>query len=75
MDYLTYIFLLTDNDGDSQVAGPSGLGNVITNFEDDDSGDDIGGRLDIFYTKPITKTNLSYSTILQNTGTYLSLQA
>ena len=54
--WLSYIiFLLTDNDGDSQVAGPSGLGNVIINFEDgdDDSGDDVGRRLNIFYTKPL----------------------
>ena len=47
------------------------------NFEDndDDSGDVGGGRMDIFYTKPTTKTNPPYSTILQDTGTYLSLQA
>ena len=51
------------------MAGPSGLGNVTTNFDDDDdydSGDDVVGRLNMFYTK----TTLAYSTNIQNTGMY-----
>ena len=57
------------------MPGPSSLGNITINFEDDDSGDDVSGRLNVFCTKPITKTNPPYSTNIQNTGTYFTLQA
>ena len=70
MSYI--IFLLTDNDGVSQVPGSSGLSKFTTNFDDDDdydSGDDDVGRSNVFYTK----TTPTYSTNIQNTGMYFNL--